>query len=148
MLLRLPHPPRFQLRVAHDEQAASQRRGDRLRGDRLSGPRRSREVKGESRRSPVPLRQSPLLEDEVLLPDERQRLADRVERRRREDHVVECPPRLDHLEQRPAEEEVAPGVGHLGNVTGKDGTTERWKDGKTERRKDGMTERRNDRTTE
>ena len=111
----LSHPAGLELGIAHHEQLPVERVRERLGADGLSRPGRPGEVKGETQTGGVPLGQTPLAEDEIVLVDEGQRVIQRPQRPLRQHHVVEGAERLDRLDQLPrrgAEEEVANGIGH------------------------------------
>ena len=113
----LPHPPRFQLGVPDHQQLPMKRVGQRFGADGLAGARRAGEVERQAEPRRVPLGEPPLSEDEIVLPHERQRVVQRLERPLRQDHVVERALGLDCFDQltgRRAEEEVADGIGHVG----------------------------------
>ena len=119
VLGRLPHPAGLQLGVAHHQQLLVQRVRERLGADGLAGAGRSGEVERQAQPGGVTLGQAPLVEDQVVLPHQRERVVERPEGRRRQHHVVEGAPRLHRLDQLPAgrpEEQIADRVGHGGNL--------------------------------
>jgi hypothetical protein len=121
----LAHPARLQLGVAHHEQALVQRVRQRFGADGLASTGRPREVEGQAEPGRVPLGQTPLMEDEVVLPDQSERVVEGAERRRRENHVVEGPAGLDGLDQLArgrAEEEVPYAIGHNRRAAGPRGS--------------------------
>src|SRR5262245_5166876 len=73
--------------------------GERFGTDRLSCAWRAGKVEGEREPGRMSFAKTPAIEDEVVLRDLRQRLVERAACCRRQNHIVEGPPRDDRLDR-------------------------------------------------
>ncbi len=89
VLGRLTDPARFELGVAHDQQPLVQRVREGLGTDRLARAGRTGEVECQSESGRMPLGQPPLMEDQIVLPNQRQRVIERAQGGLGQDDVVE-----------------------------------------------------------
>ena len=115
----LAHPARLELGIAHHQQPPIEGVRQRLGADGLPRSRRAGEVERQAQAGVVPLGETPLTENEIVLSHQGEGVVQRAKRPLGEDHVVEGPAGLDSLDQVPGrgpEEQIANGIGHSGNM--------------------------------
>ena len=99
VLRRLPHPAGLELGIANHQELLVEGEGERLGADRLAGAGRPGKVEGEPEPRRVPLGQTPLLKDQVVLPHQGQRVIEGAQGGCRQNDIVEGTSRLDCFHQ-------------------------------------------------